>query len=160
MRIVGEIKLAGIPALSKRAHGRVMRAGWAAIGAYWHKEYLPKHFEAGAFQRYGYQPRSNKWRRRKVGLARAGKVIKGGQVDLVATGTMEKLLESVGLVRAYPTRASIKMIGPRYVTLRPKGTQPNKYAEATRVLPGEVRILGGVFERALVAAIKREGAGG
>lgn len=136
-----------------------MRAGWAALGAHWHKEYLPKHFELGAATRYGYRPRSAAWRRRKAGLARAGRAAKGGAVDLVASGAMEKLLESVGLVRAYPTRAAIKMIGPRYVTLRPKGNQPNKYAEATAVLRTEVRALGAVFERAIAAELRRESKG-
>jgi len=112
---------------SSRALTRISRALHESLGEFWHKTLLPSHFTDRAAARYGYQPRTFKHRRRK---RREGK----RDIPLVYTGTMERLLTQYAQIRAYPSRFSVTMIGPRYVRMRPaRPSMPNLGDEATRV---------------------------
>jgi hypothetical protein len=132
---------------SKRAWQRGMRQAHAEQGEYWHTKILPKHFEPGAGAKYGHKPRSDKYQRRKKKLAAAGKVKYGGMVDNVATGRMETMLKGMGVFRAFPTRVTVYMTGPRYITMRPYETnQPDKAKEITALTAQEISDLENVLE--------------
>lgn len=142
-----------------RKSSRVAKALFAIIGAYWHKHFLPKHFESGAAQRYGYQPRTEKHiqkraRRWKVSESRAA------QYDLALSGAMCRDITRRYSIRAYPSRFSVIMSSPEsYVRMRPVSTSkmPNLGEEATRVIPAEEKKLAAVADRALPGLIAAEG---
>lgn len=154
-----KITLQAVPAgVSKRRWNAATKAGFEAVGAMWHEEMLPDHFLASASSRYHYRPRSRAYLARKL---------KGGhgRDPLVYRGLMKELLTSSRITRAFPTRVTIRMIGPRYVTMRTisglaqnvqakirasrsakaltrTGSQPDKSKELTTVTSAERRLLG------------------
>lgn len=136
-------------AASTKAHSK--------MGEYWHSELLPKHFHRDAKTKYGHKPRSTKYLARKKGLAasqrqlkQGGTVQRGGEVDNVFTGFMERMLKGVGVVRAYPTRVSVNMTGPRYVTMRVfQSNQPDKFKEISTTTEQERVMLAEVVDKVL-----------
>ena len=147
------------PEVAKRRWREIHRAAYLDMGEYWHANFLPRHFEPDAAREYGYKRRSSAYKKRKRNAARRNpaKYKKGGDVDLVYTGELEELLESFVTVRAFPTRTTVTMRGPRYVTLRPnvsKGSpQPDKHAELTAVTRGEVRELVAILDRGVTRGL-------
>lgn len=136
------------PDVGLRKWKECTKAGHAAMGQYWHKNYLPDHFTRAARTKYGHQARRPKYLRNKErGGTRSvnGRVVQikyGGQVDNVFSGEMETLVRSPALIQAFPSRATVKMVGPRYVSMRPyKSGQPDKGAEISRVIPDQQRVL-------------------
>ncbi|MBW3538772.1 MAG: hypothetical protein KY476_00730 [Planctomycetes bacterium] len=118
-----------------------MRQAHEEMGALWHSKMLPRHFTRGAASRYGYQPRTRKWQQKKAALYARGKAVKRN-TDLVFTGFLQETLTNFGSVRAFPTRVTIQMTGPRYITFRPHASnQPDKHSEVTRVTDDEAREL-------------------
>jgi hypothetical protein len=136
--------------VSQRAWAEITRQAHGEMGEQWHREFLPLHFQAGARERYGYQSRSRGYLEKKRRLFLRG-LSKGTELqDLVFTGEMRSLLTSYSLIRAYPSRASVEMVAPRYITFRPfdgpaevrkASSQPNKMAEVTTVNAAEASIL-------------------
>lgn len=133
---------------SKRAWRAAMLAAHQAMGAHWHSAILPKHFTQAAQIRYRHQRRQQKYLAYKKALAKRGKVKYYGNVDLVFSGQLEKSLSSFVTVRAFPTRVTVSMNGPRYITMRPYLTaQPDKAREITTVVPEESDALAAVADR-------------
>lgn len=147
------------PEVSKRAWSAATKAGFAAAGKLWHRVMLPQHFKPGAGMKYGYRPRSTKYLEAKLRAGKSGRAVDGGRSPLVYTGLMRDLLTNHPIYRAYPTRVTVRMPGPRYVGMRVfKANQPNKAAELTKVTPGEKRDLAAVIKRTIVAELaKRKG---
>lgn len=142
------------PDVSIHAWRRISRAAHAAAGALWHSEMLPRHFEPIARQRYQYQPRTKGYLRRKAAAFRKGKAKAGADTPLVFTGLLRESLMRLGTVRAFPTRASVRMAGPRYITMRPfNSNQPDKAAEVTRVTRQERTELAKVLKREVVQGL-------
>ena len=51
---------------------------------------------------------------------------------------MEKALKSSATIKAFPTRATVRMVGPKYALMRPwKSGQPNKGQELTATTQDE-----------------------
>jgi len=105
----------------------ILRRGHQKVGQVWHEEILPEHFTERAKFKYRHQQRRPGYRKRKMAAAAAGRgisrqnntpVILGGQVDNVATGYMMGELKRQRTVRAFPTRVTITMFGPRYMSMR------------------------------------------
>lgn len=140
------------PDVSARKWREFSREAHREQGLHWHAHLLPLHFTPQARFRYGHQPRAAKTRERKRKAAAAGKARDGGLIDNVWTGLLRQSLQSVATVRAFPSRVSIQMLGPRYITMRPfKSNQPDKAAEITAVTDDERRTL----ERILSEGITR-----
>ena len=114
--------------VSGRALRRMRREAMKRTGAYWQQKMLPKHFQVGAKATYGMQTRGRKYQARKRKHAK-----KGGRAPLVFSGNMEALLKRKQIVKAFPTKATISIPGPSYMSMRPKGSRPNLGAEATAV---------------------------
>jgi hypothetical protein len=139
------------PEISVRHFRDAMRDAWRALGEKWHREFLPLHFREDAKRKYRHQPRSTRYLAEKRAAAggsgwwyrlaqRVGRRIEGGgAIDNVLTGRMrDALLHSARMI-AFPTRLTVRMIGPRYMTFTPNrnSVQPNKTVELTRLTPAE-----------------------
>ena len=99
---------------------------------------LPRHFREGNRRRYNHKARTAAYKKQKRRLARRSKVERGGRVDLVYSGLLESLVTRHHIVKAFPTRATINLQGPRYVTMRPKDpTKPFKAREIITVRDDE-----------------------
>lgn len=128
---------------SKRAVQRVAKGIHEIVGTFWHRVILPRHWRKGARERYGHQQRTAKYQRRKLNAFFYGGGGKLGRPeapdrDLLWSGLMRRSLMEFGRVRAYPTRFSVTMHGPRYVGMRPFRTgMPNMGAELTTVTEDE-----------------------
>jgi hypothetical protein len=136
--------------LSARAHAECARGAWQAVGEYWQREILPPRFRPGAS--YPHKHRSPAWLKRKRAMAERGALIGGrpilfgGNVTNVLTGNMAELVTRPGVVTGFPTRGSVRKVGPRYVTMRPfQSNQPDKWAELTFVNQGDRAALGQVW---------------
>lgn len=125
------------PDVSIRAWRTGMKEAWRTVGLHWQQQMLPRHFTRAAAANYSHKPRKAKYLEKKRRL----KLRYGGEVDNVFTGRMEKSLRQPARIIAFPTRVTIRMIGPRYMTFNPntaKGSnQPNKPAELTRLTGDE-----------------------
>lgn len=115
--------------ISKAAFGRVMRATNYAVARYWDRNYVASHFKVQARGRYGYQPRTKRYEQKKRALARAGIVKKQGRVDLVFTGTAERVASRPHAIRAFPNRASVRLATPSYISMRQRRKGPKLGAE-------------------------------
>lgn len=125
-----------------RDRREVLKAAWGDLGLHWHQQYLPRHFAPGAASRYGYQPRTAAYLRRKLRAARQGKATAGGTTPLVFTGLLKRSLMSLATIRDYPSRFTLEMEAPSYAPMRPRdASRPPLAAEATRVRADEARAL-------------------
>lgn len=130
---------------SVRSFRKANKAAFSVMGQYWYDHFLPLHFRREARTKYNYQARGTKYERRKKALGKSSYAKRpkyGGEVDEVWSGTLEQNLKSYVNVKAYPTRATVNMTGPRYVTMRPyKSGHPNIGEEVTRVTKAEADVL-------------------
>lgn len=143
--------------VSKRQWPKMLTVANAKAGTYWHKHFFPKHFVYSAKNKYNHQPRTRGYQIRKQRMAAKGVrgVLAPGNVDNVFTGRMKTDLMASMTVRAYPTRASVKMTGPTYALMRPyKSNQPNKGDEMTRVTPDEEAKLAEVLDQEMTKQLK------
>lgn len=136
----------------------ICRNAHQAMGEHWHQNILPDHFTEKARYRYRHKLRSFRYRLRKERLAAAGKpyakggapILMGGKVDNVLTGYMQKQLESSKTIQAFPSRVTIKMFGPRYITMRAyKKDGPDKGKEITTVTNDQRKELAKVFQTSI-----------
>lgn len=140
--------------VSKRGWRDITRRGYDATGRHWHSTILPLHFQPDARTRYRHDRRSHKWTERKARLAATGKAKLGGAVDNVFTGLLMDLVTNHWMMRAYPTRATVRMVGPRYVTMRVwKSHQPDKARELTTITNDERRELASILKKTIVAGL-------
>jgi len=143
------------PEVAKRRWGLWTRDANRTVGDYWHRVFLPRHFQRGAGGRYRYASRGRKYEAKKAWMAQAGRKVRGlpiakrGFVPLVFTGEMERLLTRSRIIRVYPSRFTITMIGPRYVTMTPRSGRPWLAREATRITPEEEAKLTALWGRVI-----------
>lgn len=130
--------------LSARAHREISRQAFAAIGQLWQKEILPPRFTPNS-PHYPHKQRTAAYQRAKQRAYAQGRA-RYPDVTNVFTGNMADVLSRPGIVRAFPTRASVQKIGPRYITMRPFNShQPDKWAELVFLKRDEARRLNRVF---------------
>ena len=118
----------------------ILKKAHEDVGDYWHEKMLPKHFKPGASQKYKHAARTPGYLKKKERLAARGTVkrVSGQLQDNVFTGRMRADLKRSRIVRGYPSRTTITMHGPRYVTMRVhKSNQPDKAKEITTITPEE-----------------------
>lgn len=141
-----------------RAVNRCAKFAHQKMGELWHQKFLPLHFGANASARYGYQERTEGYRRRKVpGKTVARRTadhqqrrqsqvylghtfmdrIEGGPNDAnVYTGALRRTMLKSPSFKAYPTRVTISMPAlPYIIKSNPqtsnRGRQPDKQKEIT-----------------------------
>ena len=147
---------------SIRAWKRIMTKAHSEQGDYWHSKILPRSFTRSARARRKHKQRTGKYLKFKQAMARRGARLRGGgtvqksgRVDNVFSGEMAQRLQAVGTVRAFPSRVSISMTGPRYITMRPfKSNQPDKAAEITSVTSDEASKLARIMEVSIAKQLK------
>ena len=124
-----------------RSRTRVFTGAHTAMAKHWHEHMLPRHFKPGAAARYGYQERMESTIRAKAG--RWGKSPEyAKQYPLTMTGDLSSDVTGAFVVRATPTKFSVRMQAPHYATMRPKSAgMPNLGAEITTVTLDEIREL-------------------
>lgn len=135
--------------MSARAHNRVMKGVMGDVGEHWNKHIKGRHFRSGAATKYGYKPRTNAWMRRKL---RSPIAASDARLPLVFTGTLKRQVLRSRNVKAFPTRATVEMQVPQYVTSRPNPTgrgrnRPNMGQEITAITPDEIHELDIVAEK-------------
>lgn len=136
---------------------QIQTATYRAIADRWQTKWLPRHFTRRAREIYGYRKRSKKWQARKEREAKhGGNVKKGGRVDLVYRGLAERLFSKKHAIRAFPTRASVNMHGPRYVTMLPKKGNSNAIGpEILQVVSEEMQDMDRTGQVTLEALMKK-----
>lgn len=141
----------------------ITRGAYRAVGLHWVKTYLKGHFDVGAGQKYNYQFRGKQYRQRKDRAFAAGRPIQKGGAPVIAgsdrpnvlTGYMMREMMRNVIVRGFPSRATVIMLGPKYLSTRfHKKRQPDKPAEITKVREDERRDCGRVLERELKERIE------
>jgi hypothetical protein len=142
-----------ISELPIRGQRSVLRTIMFKMGEQWGQDFLKMHFTERAKNRYSHADRQPKYVRRKRRLAerygRNNVVMRGGRVDLVYTGDLERsVMASRGNVRGFPTRATVTLNGPSYFKIRPKNpTHPNMAKEILTVIPAERQRLAAQAEK-------------
>lgn len=140
----------------------ITRAAYRAVGFHWHETYFAGHFKPGASEKYRYKMRSKAYRQRKERLAARGQpfrqggrpVIAGAQQPNVLTGYMRQQMRDNVIVRGFPSRATVIMLGPSYLTTRFRfKNQPDKPREITTVTRDEEKDLARVLENELIKGI-------
>jgi hypothetical protein len=144
------IKGIDVTGVSIRALREITRESHRIMAVVWHRQFVALHFEPPAKFRYGYKPRTEKYRKRKL---RKGK----GNTDLIYSGLTQETMLRPPLIRAFPNRARLSMAGPSYVGMKPYkgGNRPNLGAEITTITPDEVSVLEQNAGREMTAGIKR-----
>lgn len=150
---------------SKRNMIKWKRAAFKAMGEFWHKTLLPKHFTIRARNKYGHRGRTQKYIQQKLEHAKSGRkwrrtgesVKQLGRVDNVLTGNLRNRLQSPALttIKAFPSRATVRMLSIDYAPQRvrtPK--QPDKIKEILTNTPAERKILLKVWSDKLFAQWK------
>jgi len=133
-------KITRPPGVSARRHREWMRAAFFAQGNHWQQQILPSRFVAGTS--YPRKKRTEKYLRQKLNAARRGKAILGGLVDNVYTGFLRDKLTAPASIRAFPTRVTVRMVGPRYIGMRVyQSNQPDKAKELLWVSAAEQKKL-------------------
>ncbi len=143
--------------LSVRKTREATKSTYAAMGAKWHADFLPLHFEPFSASKYRYQPRTPRYLTRKATKAqRDPRIKKGGKVANVYTGLLEESMKRFADIKAYPSRVSVRMRGPRYITMRRyQSNQPDKAAEILTIIDSERRTLIKVGQETLRARLQQ-----
>lgn len=147
--------------VARDAWREIMRTAYRITGLHWVATYLAKHFLPGAGAKYKYRLRSKAYRARKD--AKLGKpwrrggdiVIGGSNRPNVLTGYMMRAIQSQFIVRGFPTRATVHLLGPSYFTMRFRMNQPNKGKEITTLLPNEKADLSRVLRGAVLKQLAK-----
>ena len=123
-----------------RAFRDLLKGAWQAVGEWWDKEIKPRHLDADAADRYGYQPRKDFTLKRKAAIAKhSPRVLYGGKRPLIWSGRTREAVLLTQIPRAFPTRMTIEMPTPKYVQMNPKKpSHPNLGEELTRLTPDEL----------------------
>lgn len=145
--------------IPRDAWRHILRTAHRIVGEHWHHDILPDHFTAKARYRYRHKLRTRKYQREKERAGTSGRpyrkgmgaVVMGGQVDNVLTGYMMDQLKSAKAIRAFPTRVTVRMFGPRYITMRPyQSNQPDKAKEIVTTTEEQKKTLARLFEQSIV----------
>lgn len=124
---INETQTANYTMLSKRARNRVLKGVFYAIGKKWTEDMLPEHFKVSAAAKYGYAKRSEKYVTRKYREKRSA-------TPLVYTGLLKRILLNFSQrVMAFPTRATVRLVGPSYLTINFKPGRPHLAREILAV---------------------------
>lgn len=142
--------------LGKRAMDRAFRAAYEATGNVHHQKLIPRHFEKKRQDAYRDKPRSKGYAIAKAKIAGKGKAAEP-DTDRVFSGLMKQSMCEFATVRSYPTRYTITMQAPRYMTMRPyKINQPDKFKEIEAMAADDWPVMEGVFQKELERTIEDE----
>ena len=128
------------PSKYSRKFNATTKAAYLAGAKYWHQQFLPMHFRAGAESKYHYRTRTEKYLNRKG---------KRGKPPLVYSGATQEAVESYVKIKPYPSRVRLEMHAPRYVKMVPRSAKhPNLGREIAETTPAEVAQIAAVMTKA------------
>ena len=138
----------GHPSVLKKLMKSAVLGGLSVAARHWHKKYAPLHFKLFAPAKYHYKKRSPKYMERHAG-------------NLVHEGTSEEFLTRFMWIkriqRGHQQVVECSFSAPRYFFIRKK-TDPDKFAEFSRMLPPEMldcaKVADGVVEMRLKQAAR------
>ena len=150
------VKVSGKPpALSAAEWREALKVGWRAVGQFWHRKILGKHFTEAGAREYRYQPRTPEYLRKKERLF-------GHRRPLVFSGRLMAEVMQTEDVRYTSKGVGIVLHGPSYTTIRwaARG-QPRKSEELRKISAGDRKRIIEVLEQVLTAEMnRRQNAGG
>ena len=142
------IRVRQLAQIGRDVHERMART--------WADDLLPEHFDAGAVNVFGYQPRRQSTIAKKVRLARLGIVEDGGRRALVHRGDLRRMLLRVRApVTSGPRTATVHLNGPRYFGIRPRGNRPNLAQEVTSFSDRHERLIALAADRQFEKSLRR-----
>jgi len=143
------------PSIGVKRLNQITKKAFSDVGAYWHDRQLLDAFAPGAAYRHQHQPRSRKWQQKKIRLAAVGHCAEGGTRDLVFSGMTRRSVQEYATIRAFPRRATVNMVGPRYISMQPKNpNMPNMGQEITHLTEGQRQRLMKVFRDTVMQGIR------
>lgn len=143
--ILQQVRVTGVLAMNKADRNRCVKKALTAVGVWWLKARLKKHFTWSGAQEYGYAPRTRKHALRKKQMA--GKLGTSPR-PLVYRGTLERQVKN-------PANQSL-VVTKKGVTIKLRHDQRRRsvHEELTRVTDDEAKTAAGVYADAFRAAIK------
>lgn len=147
--------------VSGRAWRTALVAGWFAVGEYHDREVQPRKFVQGAAERYGFQPRSEKYLARKKRIAQhSWRVKEGGERELIYSGMTRTITLRRQYPRPFPTRVWVEIPTPSYVQMRPNRTgsraaMPATGQELVSITSDEYTAMEAVFVAAVEAKLNQ-----
>ena len=146
---------------------RIMKEHHHRLAAGWHRHMLPTHFRqpAAGGGKYGYRMRSAEYVERKGrpgarsrGLGGQRQRIKeGGRYALVLGGTTRSKAMARPSIRAFPTRAVLKLVAlPSYITMKPGRKVIHPLGpEIVAIVPEEMRVLRKNLKKSVIRDMKQ-----
>jgi hypothetical protein len=143
-----QVILLNPPQTVKRGFSKAMKGALAKAIKHWHTRFLPRHFRAGAFARYGYKKRHIR-RRRFIHRGRKPKYpgeIYGTATPLVDTGLLRDQATRWIYIRGTSKMMTGRMTVPWYTRVKGwRGRGPDKVKELLTTTAEE-----GAFLRTLI----------
>lgn len=107
--------------------------GLRRVGAWWHEDVLPGHFDVSAQQKYGYAARKKGYMIYKAKRFHTRR-------PLYLTGHMKEAVEGAAQITADSKGLRVRMRGPKYLYQMKKAqSRVDKAAELTRISSNEER---------------------
>lgn len=112
----------------------------------WRDETLPKHFDAGAAQKYGYNKRSEKYQKFKNRRGIGPLQYKGRAKRIILADKRQP--------RGSQSKITLRIRVPNSFRRKYKGWRTTMADELTTIMPAEVRAMGPATQRSLVRRMK------
>jgi len=157
--------------MSARAKNLLLTQSNRQAVKFWHRVFIPRHFESGNAQRYRYKARKRPYRRIKEALA-AGRtfdpsdgvgetindrVIKGGTVSMVRSGDSEQKSKRQNAVFSTPNKATARVSVPGYISRRSRSNRPDQRRELQTLTQAEKRQLNQVWAKNFFRGVRQLG---
>lgn len=143
-----EIDTTRPPDIGARKWSDFSKVAMQAAADLWHEKFIWTHFQPSSRYTYRYSRRAPDTIKRKKQRAIKGQVKKGGSVDLVWTGTLERQMLRRGILRIFPTRFVLSKPAGSYITDKPRGSRPNMVREITTTVPREQEAMARAYQSA------------
>jgi len=131
----------GMPSVLLKARDgfgqKIVKPVLQELVAYWHANFLPRHFQPGAAAKYGYQKRKPATWRRKRRAAAAGNA--EAMLPLIMRGDTKRQVSRAIRISGTAKSATGRMQAPRVVTHTLRAGLPNYAQEITTVSADEQR---------------------
>jgi hypothetical protein len=149
-----QVVLLNPPQTLKRGYAKAMKAALTKAVQHWHTRFLPRHFRAGAFARYGYKKRYHRESSLTRSQRRMGKVFTHNPVPLVETGLLRDQATRWIYARGTSKMMTGRMTVPWYTPLKGwRGRGPDKVKELLTTTPEEAAQLRTLIGRHINRAI-------
>lgn len=143
---IPQVVMLNPPQTVKRGFAKAQKAAVGKAIRYWHSRFLPRHFRAGAFGRYGYGRRTTKYQERKERRF-------GHRRPLVRTGLTQDQATRWIYVRGTSKMMTGRMTVPWYIGIGRKGRGPDLRKELLTTTREEGAFLRTLIDRHINRAI-------